>query len=119
MILIDWFTNESPNVLTTYFEIKGNFVNHHWGFTSIHKPLSYPFRSLVVQTYHNPMIMCVGHNNFFINAKAEPVRSIELKLSRAQRTKLAPHLHRVDLKCENIKIDKNLLKRSPTAMDVL
>ena len=27
---------------------RGNFVCHHWGYTSIYRPLAYPFRSLQI-----------------------------------------------------------------------
>ena len=30
---------------------KGNFMYHYWGFTSIYRPLSYPFRILVLCDY--------------------------------------------------------------------
>ncbi len=40
-----------PNVLTTNINPqKGYFCAYHWGYTSIYRPLSYPFRSMNIST---------------------------------------------------------------------
>ena len=55
-LLIRWFTmfsvQKSQPLIVIYR--RDNFVNYHWGFTSIYPPLSYPFRSLycIYSLYH-------------------------------------------------------------------
>ena len=46
--LIGWFIKLSVLTFQPLIEIyrRGNFVYHHSGYTSIYRPLSYPFRSL-------------------------------------------------------------------------
>ena len=46
-ILIGWFIKLSGQMFWTLILIyrRGNFVYYHWGWTSIYRPLSYPFRS--------------------------------------------------------------------------
>ena len=47
--LIGWLTKLSVRTFQqlSLIHIRGNFVYHHWGFTSIYRLLSYPFRSLI------------------------------------------------------------------------
>ena len=34
---------------------RGTFVYHHWGCTSIYRPLSFPFRSLQTERHHSTL----------------------------------------------------------------
>ena len=47
---LNWFIKLSGQTFQPLILIyrRGNFVYHHWECTSIYRPLSYPFRSLVL-----------------------------------------------------------------------
>ena len=49
MILIGWFIKLSVQIFQPLIVIyrKGNFDYHHWGYTLIYQPLSYPCRSIL------------------------------------------------------------------------
>ena len=55
-----WFIRMSVHTLQPLFLIyrRGNFVNHHWGYTSIYRPLSYTFRSLRHSHLLKSLVLC-------------------------------------------------------------
>ena len=46
----DWFMKLIVHMfqLLKIIYTRGNFLYHNWGFTSIYRPLFYPFRSLII-----------------------------------------------------------------------
>ena len=48
---ISWFIQlrvQTFQIIFVLFNRRGNFVYHHWGCTSIYRPVSYTFRSLIL-----------------------------------------------------------------------
>ncbi len=61
-ILIRLFSTQSVHTIQPLIFIyrMGNFVCHHWGFRSIYRPLSYPFRSLEIIPFLEHLLVPVN-----------------------------------------------------------
>jgi hypothetical protein len=53
---------------------------------------------VVISLYLDPVVIGVRHDDLFLHSQTEPVRRVELSLSRAQGPEFATDLHRIQLK---------------------